>query len=129
MGYIDQAYGNEHKEVAQMIGTEMISPRFIAYLIQRDDILVHKHNGDHLACAAISKPRRNRIEATGSYQTGPNTGDKVTELGYPRTGAPDCNRETVIWNIKTQTWKLDGYFRKHSEQMLLKVTYQDVQMA
>lgn len=45
----------QHKEVAQMLGTEMISPRFISYLTKRDDVLVSKHPGGHLACVAISE--------------------------------------------------------------------------
>lgn len=121
MAYVDQAYGNEHKEVAQMLSAGMISPRFIPYLINRGDVLIYNDHGRHSACVASSEPTQNQSDAISDSEDRPNIVGEVVELRYPQTGAAEFDRKAERWRIDTQSWKLDGFFRKHSEQMLLKI--------
>ncbi len=121
MGYIDQAYGNEYKEVASILGAGMILPRFIPYLVKLGDVLVCQRNQGHTACLAVSEPIRFQSGTMLSSDNGPTTVDGTVGLGYPFTEAAGSKHEAEDWEIDTQAWKLDGYFRKHSEKMVFKV--------
>ena len=132
--YIDDNYGDQYREVGEMLEEGTISPRFIPYLIKDGDTIVRRDPHGHSAYVATSQPivnvPRNKRQNNGlAKHPGVSPGrhmdvkDSLNTENLDGTvhGMSDRSSETQEWEIDTEFWLFDGNFEKRRGTTILKI--------
>ena len=141
MKYVEDSYGDQYREVKEMLAAGTISQEFIPYLIKDGDTIVRRDSRGHSAYVATSQPtvavpltdsvprKKHRNDGLAQY-SGVSSGRQMdVKVGLHSDksdvavdGMSDSSVETQEWKIGTESWQFDGNFEKRHGTIILKIS-------